>query len=160
MTRKDFLCRDKQDQIWIIKTETEIENDWVSKKRGKKGEKRKRMMKIVATTSLPAYDLPNADHWNAARSCQKMQVSMTRPRLSQWRDRDQAWKIWVSMTRLSPRLKKSESQKRDWAKDFINETPLRLLLISDSPLVGRGMIFAPWNEFYRILVFWLAGLDF
>ena len=27
-------------------------------------------MKIVATTSLPAVDRPNADRWNAARSCQ------------------------------------------------------------------------------------------
>ena len=27
-------------------------------------------MIIVATTSLPAVDLPIADHWNAARSCQ------------------------------------------------------------------------------------------
>ena len=38
------------------------------KKRGKKG---KRLMNIVATTSLPAVDRPNADRWNAARSCQK-----------------------------------------------------------------------------------------
>ena len=28
-------------------------------------------MKIMATTSLPAVDRPNADRWNAARSCQK-----------------------------------------------------------------------------------------
>ena len=28
-------------------------------------------MKIVATTSLPAVDRPNADRWNAARSRQK-----------------------------------------------------------------------------------------
>ena len=28
-------------------------------------------MEIVATTSLPAVDRPNADRWNAARSCQK-----------------------------------------------------------------------------------------
>ena len=27
-------------------------------------------MRIVATTSLPAVDRPNADRWNAARSCQ------------------------------------------------------------------------------------------
>ena len=27
-------------------------------------------MKIVATTSLPAVDRPNADRWNAARLCQ------------------------------------------------------------------------------------------
>ena len=27
-------------------------------------------MKIVATTSLPAVDHPDADRWNAARSCQ------------------------------------------------------------------------------------------
>ena len=45
------------------------------KKRGKKGgetggKKKKRMMKIVATMSLPAVDLPSANHWNAERSCQ------------------------------------------------------------------------------------------
>ena len=34
------------------------------------GEKKKRQMKIVATTSLPAVDRSNADHWNAARSRQ------------------------------------------------------------------------------------------
>ena len=28
-------------------------------------------MKILATTSLPAVDRPNANRWNAARSCQK-----------------------------------------------------------------------------------------
>ena len=39
------------------------------KKNGKE-KKRKRRMRIVATTSLPAVDRPNADHWNAARSCQ------------------------------------------------------------------------------------------
>ena len=37
-------------------------------KRGKKTEKR--LMEIVATTSLPAVDRPNADRWNAARLCQ------------------------------------------------------------------------------------------
>ena len=40
-------------------------------KPGKKnGKKKKRRMKIVATTSLPAVDRPNADRWNAARSRQ------------------------------------------------------------------------------------------
>ena len=29
-------------------------------------------MRIVATTSLPAFDRPNDDRWNAARSCQKL----------------------------------------------------------------------------------------
>ena len=38
------------------------------KKKGRK--KEKRQMKIVATTSLPAVDRPNADRWNAARSRQ------------------------------------------------------------------------------------------
>ena len=28
---------------------------------------------LVATTSLPAVDRPNADRWNAARSCQLLQ---------------------------------------------------------------------------------------
>ena len=38
------------------------------KKEGKKrGKKRKILMIIVATTSLPAVDRPNADRWNAAR---------------------------------------------------------------------------------------------
>ena len=40
-------------------------------KNGKKktGKKKKRWMKIVVTMSLPAVDCPNADRWNAARSC-------------------------------------------------------------------------------------------
>ena len=38
------------------------------KKNGKK--KKKIRMKIVATTSLPAVDRPNANRWNAARSRQ------------------------------------------------------------------------------------------
>ena len=38
------------------------------KKQGENGgKKKKRLMKIVATTSLPAVDRPNADRWNAAR---------------------------------------------------------------------------------------------
>ena len=37
---------------------------------GKNGKKKKIQMKIVATTSLPAVDHPNADRWNAARSRQ------------------------------------------------------------------------------------------
>ena len=37
----------------------------------KREKKEKRLMEIVATTSLPAVDRPNADRWNAARSCQK-----------------------------------------------------------------------------------------
>ena len=46
------------------------------KKNGKKnggeklGKKKKRLMIIVATTSLPAVDRPDADRWNAARSRQ------------------------------------------------------------------------------------------
>ena len=40
------------------------------KRGGKKEKKKKRRMKIVATTSLPAVDRPNANRWNAARSCQ------------------------------------------------------------------------------------------
>ena len=38
------------------------------KKRG--GKKEKRLMEIVATTSLPAVDRLNADRWSAARSRQ------------------------------------------------------------------------------------------
>ena len=34
-------------------------------------------MIIVATTSLPAVDRPNADRWNAARSCQLFEASST-----------------------------------------------------------------------------------
>ena len=34
------------------------------------GKKEKNMWFLVATTSLPAVDRPNADRWNAARSCQ------------------------------------------------------------------------------------------
>ena len=42
------------------------------KKRGRKktGKKEKKLMIIMATTLLPAVDRPNADRWNAARSCQ------------------------------------------------------------------------------------------
>ena len=39
-------------------------------KKEKRKEKKKRMAFLVATTSLPAVDRPNADRWNAARSCQ------------------------------------------------------------------------------------------
>ena len=35
--------------------------------------RKKRWMKIMATTSLPAVDRPNTDRWNAARSRQKLQ---------------------------------------------------------------------------------------
>ena len=38
--------------------------DGEEKKRGEKKEEKKRM-KIVATTSLPAVDRPNAERWNA-----------------------------------------------------------------------------------------------
>ena len=43
------------------------------KKNGKKTKKKhgEIRMKIVATTSLPAVDHPNADRWHAARSHQK-----------------------------------------------------------------------------------------
>ena len=37
---------------------------------GKRKEK-KRLIRKVATMSLPAVDRPNDDCWNAARSCQK-----------------------------------------------------------------------------------------
>ena len=37
----------------------------------KNREKKKRLIKIVATTSLPAVDCPNADRWNAVRLYQK-----------------------------------------------------------------------------------------
>ena len=42
------------------------------KKQGKK--KRKRLMEIVATTSLPAVDCPSADRWNATRLCKKYET--------------------------------------------------------------------------------------
>ena len=50
------------------------------KKNGKKKKKEKRRMKIVATTSLPAVDRPNADRWNAARSRQKLFTSNLGPK--------------------------------------------------------------------------------
>ena len=47
---------------------------------GERGKKKKRLMEIVATTSLPAVDRPNADHWNAARSRQlRMSLSRSYP---------------------------------------------------------------------------------
>ena len=42
---------------------------------GKK-KKKKRLMKTVATTSLPAVERLNADRWNAARSCQKFDIKL------------------------------------------------------------------------------------
>ena len=38
--------------------------------RAKNGEKKDLLMKIMANTPLPAVDRPNADRWNAARTCQ------------------------------------------------------------------------------------------
>ena len=35
------------------------------------------MVFLVATTSLPAVYRPNDDHWNAARSCQLGEISIT-----------------------------------------------------------------------------------
>ena len=35
----------------------------------------KRLMEIVASMSLPAVNRPNADRWNAARSCQLIFIS-------------------------------------------------------------------------------------
>ena len=48
------------------------DGDKKKKNGGKKREKKRKKirMKIVATTSLPAVDRPNADRWNAARSRQ------------------------------------------------------------------------------------------
>ena len=43
-------------------------------KQGGEWGKRKRLMEIVATTSLPAVDCPNADRWNAARLCKKYET--------------------------------------------------------------------------------------
>ena len=50
------------------------EKKW-EKKTGEKKEKRR--MKIVATTSLPAVDRPNADRWNAARSRQLWRLPLS-----------------------------------------------------------------------------------
>ena len=41
------------------------------KKRRAEKKMEKRLMRIVATTSLPAVDRAYADSWNAARLCQK-----------------------------------------------------------------------------------------
>ena len=41
---------------------------------GEKKKEKKRMLFLVATTSLPAVDRPNADRWNAARSCQNIPI--------------------------------------------------------------------------------------
>ena len=97
---------------------------------------------------------------NDETNTQNVWVSMTRPRTkrseSQWRDwdwkclsfNDETGNMQVSMTRPRPRLKIYESLWRDqknlslnnetetekmrvWAKDVDNQTPLRLLLISE-----------------------------
>ena len=49
---------------------TEGKNKNGEKREKTGGKKEKRLMEIVATTSLPAVDRPNADRWNAARSRQ------------------------------------------------------------------------------------------
>ena len=137
--------RDQQDQIWIIETENEVENVWVSITK-----LRPRLRRSESQWQDQEWKCLSL---NNKTETEKMWILMTRLRLqmceSQLQDRD--WKIWVSMTR--PRLEKSESQKQDWTKDANTETPSRLLLISDFPLVGRGMIFAPWNKFYMRRVF-------
>ena len=47
------------------------EKNGKKRRRKKTGKKEKKILiKIVATTSLPAVDRPNADRWNAARSRQ------------------------------------------------------------------------------------------
>ena len=51
---------------------------------GETGEKKKKRMQIVATTSLRAVDRPNADRWNAARSRQYMFIKYANPSLMQW----------------------------------------------------------------------------
>ena len=47
-----------------------VDNGKKEKKEKKK--KKKRMTFLVATTSLPAVERPNADRWNVPRSCQKL----------------------------------------------------------------------------------------
>ena len=39
-------------------------------------------MKIVATTSLPSVDRPNADRWNAALSRQNAEQNLQKPQIS------------------------------------------------------------------------------
>ena len=90
-------------------------------------------------------------HWGRKWPRQRQRLKMSE---SQWQDRNWDWKIWVSMIRLGkrcwyweksasqwqwprPRLKKSESQWWDCAKDVDIETPLRLSLISASPISGE-----------------------
>ena len=53
-----FQCKNRFEKRTILGQEAE-----------KKTEE-KRLMRIVANTSLPAVDRPNADCWNTARSCQ------------------------------------------------------------------------------------------
>ena len=52
----------------------EKKREKTGKKTGKKHEKKKKKirMKKVATTSLPAFNRPNAYRWNAARSRQNL----------------------------------------------------------------------------------------
>ena len=58
----------RQTRFWSEPSFYEKRLRW--RRRKKMGKKKKRLMIIVATTSLPAVDHPNADRWNAARSCQ------------------------------------------------------------------------------------------
>ena len=61
-------------------------------------------MKIVATTSLPAVDRPNADRWNAARSRQKLRNE---------------WHHWVKFI-LSNSLKELQVCKKGGGEEIMS----------------------------------------
>ena len=127
-----FCCdRDQRDQIWNIQTKTNTENVWVSITRPK--------LRLKMSKS----QLQDRD-WN-------VQASMTRPipRLkkceSQWWDRD--CKCVSLNDETKTETEKSESQYQDWKNLSVrNKTGQKISiprLHQDSPLEGRGMIFAP-----------------
>ena len=111
---------------------------------------------------------PDLDHRVRDWKCLSLNnETETEKAKSQWRDPD--WKCLSLNDDTETNTEKSESHWQDRDQDWKNlslrhETGhkmsiTRLLLISDSPLVEMGIIFAPWNKFDMIRVFWLVGLD-
>ena len=72
-------------------------------------------MKIVATTSLPAVDRPNADRWNAARSRQKL----TTPE----KKREYSMLSYLVKTKASETINQTRNQTRENQSSETKPTP-------------------------------------
>ena len=93
-------------------------------------------MKIVATSSLPAVDRPNADHWNAARSCQ-LKFTMPPFTIPSHSDQDASilsvcavcWRKNKSMGRVSDKL--ADLIRKHVFKDFSTQNTYLPRVICD-----------------------------